>query len=583
MLAIVALLAGGLLGVSDPVGASVPGWNATEAPLPAGAGTGADEFVNLNSVSCSSASACVAVGTYGDAKKNLWGLIDTLSAGEWTTIPAPEPTDAGTDGSSDDQYAELFSVSCTADGGCTAVGQYEDDAGNIQALIDTLSGGTWTAVEAPLPTNAGVSVRQDNELDSVSCTAATACTAVGNYSESDGNIDALIDTLAGETWTATEAPLPPNAAAATRSDPYPELFSVSCTADGGCTAVGQYSDSSELSWAVIDTLSDGTWTATEAPEPANSGTDADGHQYAYLSSVSCISAALCTGVGTYDDTENFPYGLIESSAGGVWTATEAPQPSNAGTDGTTTQMTILNSVSCTTDGRCAGVGFYNQKNNLSYGLLETLSDGTWQDTQAPEPANAGTADGSAEYALLNSVVCLSAQNCTAVGSYATDDANQGLIETLSGGIWKTLEAPEPTDGATPLGNKTTLDALSCTPDGGCTAVGIASDEGGLIDTETPPPTLQITTTSPLPGGSVKTPYSTTLAAINGTPPYSWKLVAADGKLPPGLTLKAGTGVISGKPTASGTSTFTVEVLDQKTKTKPHTRDTASQAFSITIS
>lgn len=52
-------------------------------------------------------------------------------------------------------------------------------------------------------------------------------------------------------------------------------------------------------------------------------------------------------------------------------------------------------------------------------------------------------------------------------------------------------------------------------------------------------------------------YSRTLLA-NGTAPFAWVVTA--GGLPPGLTL-SGAGVISGTPTQSGSSTFTVQVTD----------------------
>jgi uncharacterized repeat protein (TIGR01451 family) len=97
--------------------------------------------------------------------------------------------------------------------------------------------------------------------------------------------------------------------------------------------------------------------------------------------------------------------------------------------------------------------------------------------------------------------------------------------------------------------------------------------------------LRITTTS-LPGGSVysrtnKVTYSTTLTATRGKPPYKWKLAAGSAKPPKGLTLKS-TGVISGHAKAAGFFCFTVEVLDTKTKTKPHTQNTATASFSINI-
>ena len=66
----------------------------------------------------------------------------------------------------------------------------------------------------------------------------------------------------------------------------------------------------------------------------------------------------------------------------------------------------------------------------------------------------------------------------------------------------------------------------------------------------------ITTTSPLPGGFVGVAYSQTLQASGGTTPYTWSVIS--GTLPTGLKLSSA-GVISGKPTAARTSTFTVKV------------------------
>src|SRR5579863_391337 len=67
------------------------------------------------------------------------------------------------------------------------------------------------------------------------------------------------------------------------------------------------------------------------------------------------------------------------------------------------------------------------------------------------------------------------------------------------------------------------------------------------------------TTSSVPNGQVGAAYSTALAANGGTMPYTWSISA--GALPAGLSLGAGNGVISGTPTASGSSSFTVQVKD----------------------
>jgi hypothetical protein len=88
------------------------------------------------------------------------------------------------------------------------------------------------------------------------------------------------------------------------------------------------------------------------------------------------------------------------------------------------------------------------------------------------------------------------------------------------------------------------------------------------------------TTSSLPKGSVGGSYSQTLAASGGTASRSWRLIS--GTLPAGLSLHSTTGVISGRPTHTGVSTFTVEVLDAESTTVPHTQATAWKTLSIDI-
>ena len=70
-------------------------------------------------------------------------------------------------------------------------------------------------------------------------------------------------------------------------------------------------------------------------------------------------------------------------------------------------------------------------------------------------------------------------------------------------------------------------------------------------------------------------YNQTVSATGGTTPYSWSV--SSGSLPAGLSINASTGVISGTPTAAGTSSFTVQVIDSDS---PPQTDT--QELSITI-
>ena len=91
---------------------------------------------------------------------------------------------------------------------------------------------------------------------------------------------------------------------------------------------------------------------------------------------------------------------------------------------------------------------------------------------------------------------------------------------------------------------------------------------------TSPPTL--TVTCPASTGTVGVSYSSGLSASGGLPPYTFYISA--GSLPPGLTLNAATGAITGIPTMAGTFNFTAEVIDSRNNAS----GTATSQCSITI-
>ncbi|HST22182.1 MAG TPA: putative Ig domain-containing protein, partial [Blastocatellia bacterium] len=80
-----------------------------------------------------------------------------------------------------------------------------------------------------------------------------------------------------------------------------------------------------------------------------------------------------------------------------------------------------------------------------------------------------------------------------------------------------------------------------------------------------PGSLRIVTESPLQLALIDKTYSQSLVASGGTAPYSWAIVANSGSLPAGLSIST-SGVISGTPTAEGTSNFTAQVTDASNNT-----------------
>ena len=86
--------------------------------------------------------------------------------------------------------------------------------------------------------------------------------------------------------------------------------------------------------------------------------------------------------------------------------------------------------------------------------------------------------------------------------------------------------------------------------------------------------LQFSTGS-LSAGQVGVGYSKMIQATGGTTPYHWSI--SSGALPSGLTFSAATGTISGKPTKSGSSTFTARVADSTSPSQ-----TATKSLTITV-
>ena len=71
--------------------------------------------------------------------------------------------------------------------------------------------------------------------------------------------------------------------------------------------------------------------------------------------------------------------------------------------------------------------------------------------------------------------------------------------------------------------------------------------------------LTITAAPVLPQGAVGGAYEQPIAAAGGRTPYTWSVTA--GAVPGGLSLNPSTGVLSGRPTASGQFEFTVRATD----------------------
>lgn len=120
-----------------------------------------------------------------------------------------------------------------------------------------------------------------------------------------------------------------------------------------------------------------------------------------------------------------------------------------------------------------------------------------------------------------------------------------------------------------------------TTDGTSNFTVTVSDSGSPAQTQSAGLSITVSTTqlaittSALAAGEDGTIYSAPLSASGGTPGYTWSITS--GSLPAGLTL-SGSGLITGTPTGTGTSSFTVQVADNSSPVQ-----TARLNASITVS
>ncbi|WP_433040426.1 putative Ig domain-containing protein [Dactylosporangium sp. CS-033363] len=170
-----------------------------------------------------------------------------------------------------------------------------------------------------------------------------------------------------------------------------------------------------------------------------------------------------------------------------------------------------------------------------------------------------------------------------VSTMTLPDATAGTpySATLGGSGGTTPYTWAVTAGALPAG--LALDPATGVVSGTATAAGTSTVTVTLTDDDAVasaqpltltvhPAALTVATTS-VPVATAGSAYTATLSATGGSAPYSWAVTA--GVLPAGLVLDPATGVVSGTPSAAGSSTFTATVTDAAAHT-------AAQAVALTV-
>jgi hypothetical protein len=410
-------------------------WHIVESP-----NTGPTLINNLFGATCNSSTDCWAVGgsvtPAGDAVQTL---IEHWDGTAWSIIPSPNPPNG--------IFNAFTGVTCTSASQCWAVG-YAYVGSAFQTLIEKWDGNSWTIVASPNGDST-----HDNALNGVICNSTSDCWTVGGFATSSA-VQTLTEHWDGSSWSIVSSADMPGA-------PVSALFSVSCSSPSQCWAVGQYSvpvpigsGGNVVLQNLIERWNGSSWSIEpSAPFPLQNN---------FFDSVTCNSESDCWTVGVIWPQaagQASPTNLIEHWDGAAWTTAIPPDTSATGGN-----ENDLYAVTCASGSDCWAMGL---RYELVFGVLyeQTVAE-HWNGTSWAIVASPNNGPIEA-YNSLNSVTCLSANQCWAVGSYTGDGLiDQTVTKYWDGDSWTIV----PSANAT-LPGYSYLDAVTCVSASDCWAVG----------------------------------------------------------------------------------------------------------------
>jgi hypothetical protein len=396
-------------------------WKVVSSPDPKGA-----EASRLATVSCASATRCLAVG-YSYTSTEI-SLAESWNGTRWSVLTSPSPS----------INALLYGVSCKAAANCLLVGTFYNSSNNYATLAEHWNGRAISVVN------------QDSDLPAVSCVSAAYCLAVGSFLNASDS-QALTELWNGSRWSVVKTPSPAGA-----DGTY--LNAVSCLSTTNCQAAGYYFNSQKVRLTLTESWNGAAWSVVPSPNPT-------GAVVSVLDGISCTSTTACMAVGSAAGRA-----LAETWNGATWSLVSAPSPD-------TTAYTELDSVACSSSSDCQAVG-YNHDTTVGADitLAETWTGATWSIVTTPAPgSNVGLAS------VLSSISCPTASQCIAVGTKQTNYTGKqaAISEVWTGSAWALQATPSPKGSS-----YSELTAVSCLSTGGCKAVGTYERKSGRYRTLT---------------------------------------------------------------------------------------------------
>ena len=428
--------------------------------MPPRRSAGAARFVAL----CGVAATILAAALVAPAAARVTAAAAPRTAfGPAVEVKLPSNAASRTD-------AQLVAVSCPAARACVAGGFYVTKHGQDANFVVRQVRGRWSSVtRVPLPANAAGS--GFSGVNGIWCTAPGFCEAVGSYTIKGGGFnpfDAFVAAEVRGSWRRAQELAAPAMSAV---PPQSALTSVACPSRGNCVAVGEYFDNTGGRLLMAATQTNGRWGPLRA---LSAPMDASSPVVAQTNDVSCIRPGVCVADGWYDRSPAFFVPLAFRESGGTWRrAISIGLPANAEVKD---QQAALLSVSCPAATLCVAVGDYflssGQRRSMALAGRGKLTARASEVMAAPKRAGSNPS-----FTELDSVSCISAKRCVAIGVFQPHTGKPGMMSLIrSGGRWGAATQILLPANAAPFTPQAT--DVSCTGTGYCAAVGSYSNRRG---------------------------------------------------------------------------------------------------------
>ncbi len=173
--------------------------------------------------------------------------------------------------------------------------------------------------------------------------------------------------------------------------------------------------------------------------------------------------------------------VIEHYDGASWSPSPVPSPSGA----------VFNGVACSSSTDCFAVGTRQTSSSTAHVLVDHWNGKSWTGSSAPSPAGS-------MWAVMDSVTCLSATDCLALGDYDQSAKGSGYFfgERFNGTSWAVFPLANPTQFN--MGNESAL-YLSCASSSACLATGSARSPIPMASRARPSPAASPSRGTALPG------------------------------------------------------------------------------------